>query len=244
MKKPIFIKLALICIGAIITLNGIVAAFVSNLNLGLFLTFGLGIFLVAFGLLFHRIPKWVRLAILICLCAVAVSATSVFAVGVFDSATYEEDAVIVLGAGLRGDRPSRTLKNRLDRAVDYYEKNPDCLIVVTGGQGQGEDITEALAMERYLIEKGVPADVILKEDRSTSTLENFENAKAILDSYLGENYSIALITNDFHIFRATGMAKKVGFDSPSHLHSPTPLPTALPSVLREFLATLKFIFLG
>ena len=244
MKKTIFIKVALICIGSIITMNGIVAASVSNLNTGLFLTFGLGMFLVAFGLLFHRIPKWARLALFICLCAIAVSATSVFAIGAFDSATYKEDAVIVLGAGLRGDRPSLTLKNRLDRAVDYYEKNPDCLIVVTGGQGAGEDITEALAMERYLVNAGIPLKNIIKEELSTSTYENFRNAKDLLDSRLGEDYSITLITNDFHILRATAIAQKAGFDSPTHLNSPTPVYTALPSVLRECLAILKFIFLG
>ena len=244
MKKTIFIKVALICVGALIVLNGIVAASVSNLNTGLFLTFGIGMLLVAFGFLFYRIPKWTRLALFICLCVIAVSATAVFVIGSCDSATYEEDAVVVLGAGLRGDRPSLTLKNRLDRAVDYYEKNPDCLIVVTGGQGPGEDITEALAMERYLINAGIPIQNIIKEELSTSTYENFKNAKNLLDSRLGKDYIITLITNDFHVIRATAIAQKTGFDSPTHLNSSTPIYTALPSVLRECLAILKFIFFG
>jgi uncharacterized SAM-binding protein YcdF (DUF218 family) len=244
MKKRALVKYALISLGGLVILNGIVACAVSNLNLGLFLVFALGMILVAFGVFMHVLPKWARCGLAFCLCAAVVMSTVIFVGGVFDNATYNEDAVIVLGAGLRGETPSLTLRNRLDRALDYYEKNPDCIIVVTGGQGQGEDITEALAMERYLVAHGVPEEKIIKEELSTSTYENFENARLLLSERFLGDYSTVIITNDFHILRAVSTAKKVGFDSPAHLHSPTPIYTALPSILRECLATLKYMLIG
>lgn len=244
MKKYKYIRIIFSALGIAVVLNGIVASSMSNLNAGLFLVFALGLFLIAFGVFLPKIPRWARYTLSICLCAVICMSTVIFVGGTVDTVTYTEDAVIVLGAGLRGDRPSLTLRNRLDCAVGYYENNPDCVIVVTGGQGQGEDITEALAMERYLVEHGVPAYKIIKEELSTSTYENFRNAKELLDSRLGEDYSITLITNDFHVLRAVSTAEKVGFDSPAHLHSSTPIYTALPSILRECLATLKYILIG
>lgn len=244
MKKRTLIKYVLISLGGLVILNGIIAASVSNLNLGLFLVFALGIILVAFGVFMHVLPKWATCVVSLCLCVALGMSTVIFIGGVFDNATYTEDAVIVLGAGLRGETPSLTLRNRLDKALDYYERNPDCIIVVTGGQGQGEDITEALAMERYLVARGVPEEKIIKEELSTSTYENFENARLLLSERFLGDYSAVIVTNDFHILRAVSTAEKVGLDSPTHIHSPTPIYTALPSVLRECLATVKYILIG
>jgi len=244
MKKYKYIRIIFSALGIAVVLNGIVASSMSNLNAGLFLVFALGLFLIAFGVFLPKIPRWARYTLSICLCAVICMSTVIFVGGTVDTATYTEDAVIVLGAGLRGDRPSLTLRNRLDCALDYYEKNPDCVIVVTGGQGQGEDITEALAMERYLVAHGVPEEKIIKEELSTSTYENFENARLLLSERFFGDYSAVIVTNDFHILRAVSTAEKVGFDSPTHIHSPTPIYTALPGILRECLATVKYILIG
>ena len=161
-----------------------------------------------------------------------------------DTLTGDEDAIIVLGAGLRGDRVSLTLRDRLDAAIDCFDQNPDVLIVVSGGQGPQEDITEALAMERYLMEHGVPADRIVKEDRSTSTAENFAFSKALLDKRLGENYSVAYITNDFHILRAGQVASRQGFDQITHAHSSTVWYLVVPHCLRECVAVLWYWISG
>ena len=95
--------------------------------------------------------------------------------------TYKEDAIIVLGAAVHGKTPSRTLRYRLKKAVDYHEQNPDAIIIVSGGQGAQEDISEAEAMKIYLVENGVASNKIIKEDKSTSTAENFKFSKEILD---------------------------------------------------------------
>jgi len=135
-----------------------------------------------------------------------------FLYGTNDTVTFEEDAVIVLGAAVWGERVSSVLADRLLMAVEYHTHNPNALIVVSGGQGEGA-ITEAEAMRRFLVAQGVPNEIIIKEDRSTSTLENIKFSKEILDELFGDDYSVAIITNHFHIFRAVSMARRQGMQA-------------------------------
>lgn len=76
------------------------------------------------------------------------------------------DAVIVLGAGVNGTEPSLSLRTRLDAALDYLEENPDVPVVLTGGQGYGEEITEAQCMYDYLTTRGVTSERILLEEQA------------------------------------------------------------------------------
>ena len=69
-------------------------------------------------------------------------------VGKSDNATYREDYIIVLGAGLKGDTPSLALERRLEKAAEYMNKNGNAIAIVSGGQGKGETISEAQAMEK------------------------------------------------------------------------------------------------
>lgn len=97
------------------------------------------------------------------------------------------DYIIILGAGLRGTKPTPLLRGRIDKAVDLWlRQERKGLFVVSGGQGADEEISEAEAMKRYLVEeRGVPTGKILKEDRSTTTFENLLNSKVIMDSRSG-----------------------------------------------------------
>ncbi|MBQ7100202.1 MAG: YdcF family protein, partial [Clostridia bacterium] len=147
--------------------------------------------------------------------------------------------IIVLGSGIRGELLTQGLKNRLDAAVECYEENEDLLIVVSGGQGPQEDITEALAMERYLLARGVPQESIIKEEQATSTYENFIYSKKILDEKLGDGYTAAFVSNEYHIYRASSLARIAGFDTVTHTHSSTMWYTLVPSTLRETLAVVK-----
>lgn len=124
------------------------------------------------------------------------------------------DAVIVLGASLNGTKPSSALGARLFTASLYLKNNPDVIAVVSGGQGSDEVVTEASVMKEYLINSEIPENMILEEDRSKNTVQNFEYSKIILDEYFkGKDYKIAFVTNDFHCFRSGLIAKKVGFDA-------------------------------
>lgn len=147
-----------------------------------------------------------------------------------------QDAIIVLGAGLRGENLSSTLQARLNRALQYHNQNPNSIIIVSGGQGPDELVTEASAMKKYLLQKGIAEDKILYEDRSTSTKENFKFSKVILDNYFnGKDYSIVFVTNDFHLLRSKYYAVDAGFKADG-LPSPS-LKYLLPNYyLREYLA--------
>lgn len=119
--------------------------------------------------------------------------------------TLPEDSgqvtVVVLGCKVKGDRPSLMLKARLDKAAEFLLEHPQAYCIVTGGQGPDEDYPEALVMKNYLVDKGVSGTRIIMEDKSTSTLENITNAKALADQYnCYERYLI--VTDRFHQYRA------------------------------------------
>ena len=125
----------------------------------------------------------------------------------------QADAVIVLGAAVHGDKVTWVLENRLNTAKDYLDAHPDCVCVVSGGMGSGENVTEASAMKKYLVERGVDPSRVLTEEQATNTPENFLYSKAIIDDTLGSGAEIAFVTTDFHIFRAGGVAKSLGIDA-------------------------------
>ena len=123
----------------------------------------------------------------------------------------EFDYVIIHGAGLlQGDRVSRLLQARLDKAIAVYRKDPTpTKLIPSGGQGADETVSEAEAMKRYLVEHGVPEDDILLEDRSKTTLENLTYSKQILDGREGKKCT-ALVTSNYHVYRALRYSKKIG----------------------------------
>ncbi len=241
--KTIF-KIIIASIGGIITLNGVALFFVSNVNLGNFLSVGLGAVIILVALFFNKLAKWLKFFLISGIGVVVVLSSFLIINGKSDTVTYKEDAVIVLGAAVHGKTPSRTLKNRLNKAVEYHTKNPDAIIIVSGGQGAQEDISEAEAMKIYLIEHGVESDKIVKEAKSTSTTENFKFSKEILTEHFGNDYTTCFITNEYHISRATFCADNAGIKNTTHLHSNTSTSYLLAGVLRECFAFIYHLVLG
>ena len=137
---------------------------------------------------------------------------------IISSARTEEaevDALIVLGAGLRNGAPSLVLRTRLNAAIDYIETREGVPIIVSGGLGQGQSITEAQAMFNYLVERGVDENLIWLEGASTNTSENLAFSRDIMKEH-GldvENATVAVVSNEFHLFRATLIARNVGFEA-------------------------------
>ena len=241
MRKLKTVGSPLLCLlGVLILINAAIASACSNVSLGPILTYAFGGVLLAGGILSRtlcaRRARAVFVAALCILLLAVLCIGAVYAYGRLDSVTYDEDALIVLGAGVRGEKISLTLQRRLDCALRYYEQNPNVLIVVSGGQGPQEDISEALAMERYLLRHGVPEANVLKEEHSTSTLENLQFSPALLDDRLSTPYTVALITNDFHIYRASTLARAQGFARVTSAHADTPWYTVIPNGMRECLA--------
>jgi uncharacterized SAM-binding protein YcdF (DUF218 family) len=120
------------------------------------------------------------------------------------------DYVIIHGAGLKKDGTvTKLLADRCDKAIEVYQKDETPPILIpSGGQGGDEVCSEAEAMEKYLISKGIPEDHILKEDRSTTTMENLRNSKELIESREGRHYT-ALVTSNYHVYRAMRYARKI-----------------------------------
>lgn len=122
------------------------------------------------------------------------------------------DYLIVLGAGLRGDRPTLPLAYRLEAALRIYEHgDPHPVVIVSGGQGPDEVISESSAMQTYLVDRGMPEGAIVQESRSTSTRENIRYSKELMDAK-GAAYSGVVVTNNFHALRAAILARRCGLD--------------------------------
>lgn len=152
------------------------------------------------------------------------------------------DYIVILGAGLRGDSITATLRDRLNATIDYVNKsNFDGKIVVSGGQGPGEFITEAEAMKKYLISNGIKNDIIM-EDKATNTFENFkfskEKIKNITENSI-DNYKVKVITTDFHVLRSSILAKRNNYDNVTFYSSNTKWYLVPTLYAREFFAFFK-----
>lgn len=241
------LKTILIIMGSIVSINALFLCIFANFSLGVVCTVLSGLILLILGIFYEQIAhlcqnaifKTIKNIFLVLLCAELVLISFIAIYGQNDNVTYKEDAIIVLGAAVRGDRITLPLRLRLDKAIEYHEKNPDALIVVSGGQGHQETITEAEAMEKYLLENGVNPEKIIEEDMATSTNENMRYSKNILDERFDNEYSIAFITNNFHIYRGRAIANGEGFKNVTHMHAGIQIYNYIPNYLRESLAILK-----
>ena len=127
----------------------------------------------------------------------------------------EVDCLVVLGAGLRNGAPSLILRRRLNAALNYLHEHGGVPVIVSGGLGRGEAITEAEAMFRYLSAREVDEALIWKEDASTSTRENLAFSLALMEEKgldVGE-IRIAVVSNEFHLYRAKLIAGRAGLDA-------------------------------
>ena len=230
----------LYALGGIFLLAFLVGIIATGINAGTAITFFVAAALSLFAFFYEKLHTALRIAILILIAIGILFAAFLPIFGSIDTVDHQEDAIIVLGAGLNGETPSKALVFRLDAAYDYATKNPDAIIVVSGGQGKNESIPESTAMKRYLLKKGIAEERIIEENASTSTKENLLFSKAILDEALGNDYRTVIVTNDFHILRAESLAEAVGFSSVTHTSGRTPLSIFVPSTLRECAAVIYY----
>lgn len=129
----------------------------------------------------------------------------------FSKRPMKNSTAVVLGCKVYGKNPSLMLRERLDAAYSYLIENPDTHCILSGGQGKGEDISEAEAMFVYLTSKGIASDRLFLENLSTNTRENLRFSKKIIEDK-GLNPSIAIVTNEFHEYRAGKIAGDLGLE--------------------------------
>lgn len=155
------------------------------------------------------------------------------------------DYLIVLGAQVRGIRITSPLQYRLDKAVDYLNDHADTKVVVSGGQGPGEDLTEGKAMAQELIRQGIAKDRIILEEKSTNTEENIRFSMALIDKdWTGDDSpQYGVVTNNFHVYRAVGICKKLGYDVDG-ISAGVNWKVFPNYMLREFFAVVKYKITG
>lgn len=152
-----------------------------------------------------------------------------------------QDFMIVLGAGLiNGERVTPLLAQRIDRAIAFYrlqqQKTGHPLkFILSGGQGPDEKISEALAMKQYALSQGIPANAILLEERSTTTLENMRFSKALITKHGPAEAKVLFSSNNYHIFRAGIYAQQAGLTA-NGIGSHTAFYYLPNAFLREFAA--------
>ncbi|WP_066054050.1 YdcF family protein [Robertmurraya korlensis] len=152
--------------------------------------------------------------------------------------TEEIDFVIILGAGLRGEEPSKTLQGRLDAGLTFLKENQDIPVIVSGGQGPGETITEAEAMGTFLVENGVDKERIIYESLSTDTDENLKFSGEMMTQLGMEKPKVLIITSDYHLFRAKLLANDYGLTAYG-LGGDSPFFVKVNYYIREYFGVVK-----
>lgn len=245
----------LITIGSFLVITtALLSCFIFGITYGTAFIGVTGFIIILFGIFdklteshsFRVKTKGLRKFLLVALIIIATSFILIESFVILNVNSYQNektDYVLVLGAGLRGKEPSLTLSKRLITSVEYLKAHPEVKVIVSGGQGEGELITEAEAMKRYLIKNGINKERIIKEEKSTSTKENIIFSKNILDKIEGDkNHKIMLITSDFHMFRAKYLARKNGLTVYGK-SAKTPTFVFINYMIREYFAVIKsFIF--
>ena len=145
------------------------------------------------------------------------------------------DYLLVLGAQISENKVTKNLQKRLETAIAYLCKNPNTFVIVSGGRGNGEILSEASVMKEYLLKQEIEERRILTEEQSLNTTENMRYSKKLMR----ENASVAIVTNGFHMYRSTRLARKQGIDKVFALVAPTDKVMCLHYYIRESAGVLK-----
>lgn len=236
----------------------------------LFILLGLS-FLFRWWSLMPRVARNVIIAVVV-LALACFGAVEARIIGAMTSTAQPGlDYVIVLGAQVRTNGPSRVLRYRLDTAVDYLNASPRTICIVSGGQGPNEPFPEAQGMAAYLQEHGIAGDRILQERRSTTTEENIRFSRRLIAGAAADSgtadaaatgaagtgtaapggtdvgtvntdtVSVGLITNNFHMFRALQIARSQGLPQAQGIAAGSPPDMLVNNMVREFFAEVKYL---
>lgn len=193
---------------------------------------------------FQWMPKPVLVlveAVVVCGCLVFVVIEGLIIAESVKQPQNEADYLIVLGAKVNGTTPSLILQYRINKAAEYMKKHPGTKAIVSGGQGADEGISEAEAMKNGLLSSGIAAERILVEDQSTSTKENLDYSQKLLTEAGGsvKESKVIVVTTDFHVLRAVGIARKAGYEQVEGLAAKSVWYLIPTNYVREFMAVVK-----
>lgn len=242
----ILLIFGILCLGYFICIAFFVGHGTNFYFIWLFLGIGavLFSFLLKKGIWDSHIPLWFRRIF-----------TAVFCVGILVFILVEGciisgfgqkgpdglDYLIVLGAQMKPSGPSKALQYRLDEAYRYLVENEGTQVIVSGGQGRDEHISEAQGMYDYLIEKGIDEGRIIREAKSANTFQNLTFSGEFLEK---ERDRVGVVSNNFHVFRALRIAKKAGYQEVYGIAAKGELFLQLNNMMREFLGVVKDFLVG
>ena len=231
--------LCLIYYGVIVIYSGAGTSFSA-----IWIILALGFFAAATVMKFYprfrdKIPVQLEVAVITFFSAIAFIFVVVELMMGFSAISFQKESVnyvIVLGAQVRGNKISRTLERRLDKAVEYAAYHPNTVFVLSGGQGFGEDITEAKCMENYLTAHGISRERLVLEEKSTNTKENLKFSDALTGC---SQKNTGILSNNFHVYRAVKIAEKAGYEHPYGIAAPSDPIMQVHYVVREAAALIK-----
>ena len=155
------------------------------------------------------------------------------------------DYMVVLGAGVRGDVPSLSLRNRIDAAYDYLTEHPDVTAILSGGQGEGENITEAQCMFDHLTAMGIDESRLWMEDQATSTWENLNFSLDMIEERTGQRpEKLGVLSSEYHLFRASLFADACGVEFLGIPAKTTKLSLRVNYFMREVAGVWHYLLLG
>ena len=234
----LFAIIFLLYIGPVIT--------VREYNLGIIAGLGFDFLLLIYIIFFNKINLLIKnakkkkagkiilniISSILCICILISGVTFHNVLSSSFESKEKSNVAIVLGCIVNGDKPGIFLKGRINAAYKYLNENPNAIAILSGGQGNGENISEAQCMFNTLI-----------EDKSTSTSENLKFSKALLEENGIETKKVTIITNDFHEYRASEFAKNNGLKALRY-PSKTPWNGYMPFATREIFAIIYQIYLA
>ena len=156
--------------------------------------------------------------------------------GMWAKGSADLDYVVVLGAQVKGEVPSRALRKRLEKALEYAAENENTVLILSGGQGSGEDITEAECMRRWLVEHGISGERLVLEEQSVSTKENLQFAEELTGC---REKRTGILSNNFHVYRSVRLARKQGYEQCEGIAAASDPVMQLHYVVREVFALVK-----
>jgi uncharacterized SAM-binding protein YcdF (DUF218 family) len=210
---------------------------------------GLFIVIVAFKItpiiaLIKKWPRPIRYALLLLFACVLLSFIIVQSRILYDmrgTPNSGADYVMVLGCQVVGEYASLPLLSRGYTAIRYLNRNPETKVVLSGGQGHGERISESEALRRLLQENKIDKERILLEDRSRNTKENLKLSHEL---YNLTDKNVVIVTSDYHMFRALSVAKKLGYTDVAGLPARSQRSVLPAFLLREYVTVMYYTLSG
>ena len=196
------------------------------LSFCLFFTAFIVLLYFVFSLFKNKTTKILRI-ILTVLVSLFITALIISEIPIVNTSVKREKSpsryCIVLGAAVHGNIPSLVLRERINAAYDFLSQNPDSIAILSGGQGPGENISEAQCMFEELMSMGIPRERLFLEDTSTSTIENISFSHNIIQELSPGTKDVTIISSETHLYRACLVAKDLGL-SPTAFYATTTKP--------------------